>query len=863
MIEPLESRIAPAATLVSPTTAFYTDVDGDKVTVVFSKAILNSGNVANVLVTSALGLGDQLQTIDLTTALAGNPDGTNITITAVPQDLTPMNAIKSKSGDGFASVGRINATNHTLGAVKVPGDLGVIDAGNTAVNAVALQGLTVQSLGEFGTTTGAPADLRSDLAGTVKFITVKGSVRNAFVDITGSTGMMPNVVNSSLGALTIGGSFLGGSVPGAGAINVAGNIGPVKIGGSVIAGTGQSTAQIGSIHGSMGAVTIGGDVIGGSSGYSGNIFAETTMGAVSIGGDLRADKTTSSAPQSGFIRTNFGSIASVKIGGSIVGGASTDSGSVEAATVGGAGQLGAVTIGRDLLGGGGMNSGRISAAGDIGALTIGGSLTGGTAAYSGLVAAGGALGAVKIARDLEGSPQANTGWIHAEKNIASLTVGHSITGSGGDDSGNVSTNASLGAVKIGGDLIGAGGLRSGRVFAGENMGAVSIVGSMLGGAGDNSGQIGLAKFTSVIHKIGGVTIGGDVVGAGGQFSGSLTVEGTFISEFDSFGAVKVAGDWKGGSGYHAGSIHGATLTSMTLGGSLIGGSNTFAGGWQMIVPTITIGGDVIGGSVDYSGFINCSPKTLTIGGSLIRGTATDSGELNGSVSKVTIGHDVRGPINLSSFGTLTIGGSILPGGSMYGTLGAITVKGSIVGTAAQNVQIIGRGDISLATGLKPYIPLASLTVGGRVEHALIAVGYQGGNWIDPDAQIGAVKVGGDWIASSLLAGVTPRDGKVGDGGDLKADAAMRDHPDLHSKIASIVIGGQVLGEVGDLSKTFGFGAEEIGSFKVNGVALPLKPGRNNDIAVGGGVVGAMVPVGSSRAFPGTVNDGFAVHVFEI
>ncbi|MEA3186518.1 MAG: hypothetical protein QOD99_348, partial [Chthoniobacter sp.] len=383
-----------------------------------------------------------------------------------------------------------------------------------------------------------------------------------------------------------------------------------------------------------------------------------------------------------------------------------------------------------------------------------------------------------------------------------------------------------------------------------------------GGGGDDSGQIGLAKFTSgVIHTIGGVTIGGDVVGAAGNFSGSLRVVDTFISEFDSFGAVKVAGDWKGGSGYHAGSIHGATLTSMTLGGSLIGGSNTFTGSWQMIAKSVTIDGDVIGGSGGNTAYISSNPKTLTIRGSLIGGTGGDAGILAGSASKVVIGHDMSGTIGMTSFGSLTIEGSITVGGGISGFLGPITVKGSIIGSAAQEVQIIGRGDISLAPGLPPYIPLPSLTVGGRVEHALIAVGFSSGAWVDPDAQIGTVKVGGDWIASNLLAGIDPTDGQIGDGNEHKADLGMRDHPELSSKIASIVIGGQVIGNVNDPSKTYGFGAEEIGSFKVNGVALSLTPGKNNDKFASAGVVGNAIPIGSSRG--NVVSDGFAVHVFEV
>ena len=72
MIEPLESRIAPAQ-LLTP----FTDVDGDLVTITLSKF----GNVS--LVRHDAGIGRQLDTIDLN----GDTDytGASIMITAKPQ----------------------------------------------------------------------------------------------------------------------------------------------------------------------------------------------------------------------------------------------------------------------------------------------------------------------------------------------------------------------------------------------------------------------------------------------------------------------------------------------------------------------------------------------------------------------------------------------------------------------------------------------------------------------------------------------------------------------------------------------------------------------------------------------------------
>jgi hypothetical protein len=62
--------------IVNPTTATYTDIDGDKVTVKVSSGILT----ASLFTTAATGPGDQLQAIDLS---GGGFDGVNLTISAI------------------------------------------------------------------------------------------------------------------------------------------------------------------------------------------------------------------------------------------------------------------------------------------------------------------------------------------------------------------------------------------------------------------------------------------------------------------------------------------------------------------------------------------------------------------------------------------------------------------------------------------------------------------------------------------------------------------------------------------------------------------------------------------------------------
>src|SRR5262245_2043101 len=151
-LEQMESRDAPA-TLVNATKLTYQDADGDNVAVTFSKPVLNTGIVNSLfafdtgLVSGSNAAKQQLQRIDMT-VIGAPAAGTSITLTAVH---TALNG-----GDGFAALGHINASGIDLGQVTIDGDLGRIRAGDATTTTAGLKGLTVQSLGRFGTSTGAP-----------------------------------------------------------------------------------------------------------------------------------------------------------------------------------------------------------------------------------------------------------------------------------------------------------------------------------------------------------------------------------------------------------------------------------------------------------------------------------------------------------------------------------------------------------------------------------------------------------------------------------------------------------------------------------------------------------------------------------
>src|SRR5439155_13446434 len=101
----------------------------------------------------------------------------------------------------------------------------------------------------------------------------------------------------------------------------------------------------------------------------------------------------------------------------------------------------------------------------------------------------------------------------------------------------------------------------------------------------------------------------------------------------------------------------------------------------------------------------------------------------------------------------------------------------------------------------------------------------GDGGVNPNAQIGSVTVRGDWIASSIVAGVNDGGDGFGNANDVKVGGT---DTAVVSKIGSIVIGGQALGTVGGTDH-YGFVAQEIGSFKVGATTVILVPLTNNDV----------------------------------
>jgi hypothetical protein len=528
-VQPLEAREVPA-TLVSPTTVTYTDVDGDAVKITFSKPILTEANVNGILTLLPFGVGagtdvwQQFRSINL----AGvNVDRLSITITATK---SPTNG-----GDGLANLGEI-VTPRDLNVVRIDGDLGRIVCGDNVPTFRALNSLTAQSMGQFGTTTGA-ADLESKFGGNVVSIAVAGDVKDAYLN-----------VGNLLTRIKIGGSLIGGATSNAGTVE-GDAIENVFVGGDVRGGDGPSSGRIfgrSSGVGVMNSVFVGGSVVGGNGNQSGRIDHADSMGTVKIVGSVLGGAGDSS----GEIFSN-NKMKSLKIGGDLQGGAGDSSGRIEVIET-----AGTVRVGGGITGGQGDGSGLIAVR-NAASIAVGGSLTGGLGDDSGALDVVD-VKSIKIGGDITGGPgESGSGSIHGF-NLGQITVGGSIVGSDATGAETRVRGGYIGAKHIGnlviGDSLRAGmnattGIfaLNGAVRASDDIVAMTV-GLIVGNVGNPAyviarGQANPAGSTDV--AIGRLTVLNDLAYAEILAGYTLGWNGTRVaSNADAqIGAVTVGRDW--------------------------------------------------------------------------------------------------------------------------------------------------------------------------------------------------------------------------------------------------------------------------------------------------------------------------------
>ena len=779
MLEPLESRIAPA-TFVNPHIVTYTDLHGDAVTIDSSLPIFTSSNASSLLhfntgsVNGSNTTDQQLQTVDLTSLTSKQVSGDSISVTYH----------QTVAGQSFANVGFIES-NFSLGHVTVQGDLGRIEAGVIGpanVSSVGLTSLSVYSLGAQGTTTQATGgNLLSSIYGSIGTITVQQDILNAQIVVTSNTdgavtngnvssihigGNLTGTVNTTdsesnvitsgnittsgnVGSIFIGGNMNGGSGTSSGSLKIGGRLGSLTVDGSIIGytvsgdttGQGASSASVTTgtnfpTTGGIGSVTVKGSVIGGDGAGSAEfsnseIDTAGKIGSVTIGQNL----TGGSGANSGEFYNSGGAIGNVHIGGTLTGGSPVsgstlqtgqDSGEINGVTIG------SVYIGTGIVGGGGQNSGLIQSPNGIGAITIhSGGITGGTAANSGAILAGTAptdtgtetIPSIVIYGDITSTAASGVlttnspGQINSAVPIGSLTIHGSVIGSAGDDSGSIISSQPIGHLTI--------------LANGSN-----DHGSILGGAGTTSGEISALSFgtVSIAGQISGYT------GTGGTGSGIL-------ASSEGIGSI-IVGGLSGGTSVGSGQISVATnIGTLHVNGAIAGGVGASSG-------EVIAGGDVgsiVATSLTYPS--GMGPGEISIAGNLgslaftgVTGQSTTVGgvvDVNGNVGAISVKGDIAGTV--ANTGLFNIGGAV----------NTISVTGQLHGGT-------GADSGSIFAGLDDTSRIGSVTITGGIFGGTSGAGsgeFFSGGGINK-ATLGDV-IGGGTTTSDAYSGSVVTNGPIG------------------------------------------------------------------------------------------------------
>jgi hypothetical protein len=324
----------------------------------------------------------------------------------------------------------------------------------------------------------------------------------------------------------------------------------------------------------------------------------------------------------------------------------------------------------------------------------------------------------------------------------------------------------------------------------------------------------------------------------------------FGSQFQTFGSIKnltVGGSLLGGQS-GGGSVRvdlnvGKVTTGSVINGSVsVGTLATDVGRGKVMIKGNIIGGNVsLGKSVDQ----------LSVLGS-VTGDGSSSGRISssGDLASVFVKGDLIGAHagfneNLSSTGVISalgsiarvnIGGSIIGGSADSGgsitrsgminagkSLGSVIVGGDAIGSIDSPVIISAVGQpVKPTEGFD--VAIKSVTIKGSAVNTRILAGFDTNqNPANADACIGTVKIGKNWVSSSIAAGVQDAGNPGFGSGDILQ--AVGDTA-LIARIASINIRGAMLPGI-DSETYFGFVAQEIVKLQIGSYRAPLTAGPSN------------------------------------
>ena len=740
---------------------FFTDVDGDEVTITASKGTFTGSEISGV----QIGANGESRFEKLT--LGAGFAGANITITAKPGQF---------GGNGFVNLGFLDATGVDLGAVSIAGDLARLAAGTVGGDAKvpALKSLAVQSIGLLGNSTLAVADqnfVGIQLQGALPKLTIKDDLRGVF-EINGAT-------DGKLGTATIGGSIVGSGVNFAEA-----GIGLLKVVGDIRAVGGVLNIRT---DGQLGGVTVDGGIVGQSNGGLitiagfGQLIAPTkgvdlAIGAIIVKGS--AEHLTIAAGSTGSLNADA-SIGAITVGGDWIAGS----------VVAGIGAGFDSHIGTD---DDGLFAGRDNAniKSTIGSFTIKGQAFGTATATDMFGVVAEQIGKAKVGTRTYAFTKTGS-----EAFFAAPTVGGAGAGNPAFDFIIRELGSTTPAVAIGGSNLIISTNQKTATFTDVDGDLVTVKRS--------AGEFVIGDFTLVSGP-----------GGGGLLS-SLVVAPTFDGKAFNLSITAKVGPGGGNGFVNVGKIDAddVDLGNVVIGGELqdldVGDINATKPGLASLT-VHSLG--AVGGTSPNGDEINSAHGIgkITVKTDVRNFHIFANRSNTGNLGSLTVG----GSMHTSEVQAAADIGTIKIGGSFLGTeriqannrIGTITVGGDFAGGGT-----IEAFAISSNTAKGSDIALKSFTVGGSVEKTTIILGRNN----NTDASIGTISVGRAWLASSVLSGVEAGgDTLIGTSDDRKVtQGGPTDEPTRFSTIASILIKGQALGTAA-AGDSFGIVAEQIGKAQI-------------------------------------------------
>jgi hypothetical protein len=595
-----------------------------------------------------------------------------------------------------------------------------------------------------------------------------------------------------------------------------------------------------------------------------------TLGSLVVHGDVKdARVNVINGTGAGGI-TPIGNIGSVVIEGSLRGATAVGAGSNNTGKIDATGNIGNVRIGTDanegIFGGGGEGSGQLTAAGKLGNVTVSGQVVGGAGVSSGTIFATTTTGAVKIGLDatggIVGGAGASSGSVQAGEAIASVFVNGNVTGGGAIFTGAILTSSgSIARVTITGDLAGGAGENSGRIQAGATLGVVSLGDDLIAGTGENSGGISASVVGTVtLQDIDGRTTSAGLRSAGiaGARLNSLTVSGSiFGGSGDQTGHVEIAGD----------------IGVVNVRGDIVGGLGDASASVLALgrIAGVTVNGNLLGGDGFKSGQIVSGDDPLRVGdmgvvrvlGRVEGGVGDKSGSIRsgGTLKSVLIGTAGAAQPDVLKGGSGDFSGAV----ESQGLLRSLKIAGNFVGGAGDFSGSVRSVDRFESTG-EIAGDLGVMTITGQLRGG----GGAGSGALFADGNLTALTAG-SWVGGTGAESGSVHTGlgivKPGNSGAIKVLGAFAEDAAPGTDSASVVVGG-------NLSSLFINGAADgasvrvgdaLGGLTIRGDASDLlvsargqvNQGRTTDVAIGSVAITGSVT--DSQILAGYRTDGLPVN----